>query len=151
MVIFLYLINPCTSNTPYSCSQTPNDSLVLLNLTLDENVFCRLQIHNFFVVFNPSAEIFPDIFWRFWWKFVINQRQVAVTLNIFSNVLYRYGSITFPTVTLMKCVNQLGPLIQLVFFDDNSSGKHPVDDRSAIFSFPGSGTTYWSWLTPLLL
>ena len=29
--------------------------------TLDENV-CRSQIHNFFAVFNSSAEISPDIF-----------------------------------------------------------------------------------------
>ena len=39
----------------------------------------------------------------------------------------------------ISCDNQLqlGPLIQLLLFDDNSSGKHPLDSRSAMFSFPG--------------
>ena len=37
----------------------------------------------------------------------------------------------------ISCGNQLGPLIQLSLFDDNSSNKHPLDGRSAIFSFPG--------------
>ena len=39
----------------------------------------------------------------------------------------------------ISCDNQLhlGPLIQLLLFDDNSSGKHSLDSRSAMFSFPG--------------
>ena len=97
--------------------------------------------------------------------------------QIFSNVLYQYGSITFSTdivnffsivlivetanvrisvlmnsssslfVNLLisldigqveiSCDNQLGPLIKLLLFDDSSSGKHSLDVRSAIISFPG--------------
>ena len=174
MVIFLYLIDPCISNT-YLHASTLNNSF-LLNLTLDENVFCRSQIHNFFAVFNSSTEISPNIFWLFQWQLFINQRQVAVTLKIFSNALYWYGSITLSTESVnffivaitvettnvrisvlmsssslavnllisldigqvdISCVKQLGPLIQLLLFDDNSSGKHPLSGRSAIFSILG--------------
>ena len=58
----------------------------------------------------------------FWWT----------PLFICKSVIFRY----WPSWNFLW-QPQLGPLIQLLLFDDNSSGKHPLDGRSAIFSFPG--------------
>ena len=81
---------------PSSCSQTPNESLVLLDSRIDKSVFCiahpKLFCYIQFFWWNFTWHL-----WRFRWQLVINGRQVAVILKIFSNILYRYGSITFTT------------------------------------------------------
>ena len=50
--------------------------------------------------------------------------------SLFVNLLI---SLDFGQVEIF-CDNQLGPLIQLLLFDDNFSGKHPLDGR---YFFPG--------------
>ena len=62
--------------------------------------------------------------------------RIFVLMNSSSSLFVNLLSLDIGQVVI-SCVNLLGPLIQLLLFDDNSSGKHPLDGRSAIFSFPG--------------
>ena len=62
---------------------------------------------------------------------------IPVLMNFFSSLFVNLLiSLDIGQVEI-SCDNQLGPLIQLPLFDDNSSGKHPLNGRSAIFFFPG--------------
>ena len=70
---------------------------------------------------------------------------VIVETDVCISVLMNFSSSLFVNLFIsldmgqveISSDNRLGPLIQLPLFDDNSSFKHPLDGRSAIFSFPG--------------
>ena len=70
---------------------------------------------------------------------------MVVESDVCVSVLMNFSSSLFVNLLIslnmdqleISCDNQLGPLIQLSLFDDNYSGKHPLDGRSAIFSFLG--------------
>ena len=71
---------------------------------------------------------------------------IVKTADIFISVLMNSYSSLFVNLLISFDVgqveissdHQLGPLIQLFLFDDNSSAKHALDGRSAIFCFRDS-------------
>ena len=70
-----------------------------------------------FAIIVETADIFISV--------LINSSSLFLNLLIFFDV----GQVK------ISSDNQLGPLTQLFLFDDNSSAKHAVDGRSAIFYF----------------